>query len=99
QPAHSTLVPYTTLFRSFGVVQWIGATEQAKAMEWMTYGAIAGLVWFWIACIPGVQLDRVFTKPLLLHGWTGVFKAVPFAIWWLRSEEHTSELQSPDHIV
>jgi ethanolamine permease len=67
----------------FGVVQWIGAKEQAKVMEWMTYGAIAGLVWFWIACIPGVNLDRILTRPLLVNGWTGVAKAIPFAIWWL----------------
>ncbi len=67
----------------FGILQWLGAKHQAKAMEWMTYGAIAGLVWFWIACIPGVQLDRILTKPILVNGWAGVIKAIPFAIWWL----------------
>src|SRR6516165_6226556 len=30
----------------FAIVQWVGAHQQAKLMEWMTYGAIAGLVWF-----------------------------------------------------
>ncbi len=67
----------------FAVVQWIGAKEQAKIMEYMTYGAILALVWFWIACIPGVRLERVFTHPLLTDGWSGVLKAIPFAIWWL----------------
>jgi ethanolamine permease len=67
----------------FAVVQWIGAREQAKIMEWMTYGAIVGLVWFWLACIPGVQLDRIWTKPLLVTGWEGAIKAIPYAIWWL----------------
>lgn len=67
----------------FALVQWIGAQHQAKIMEWMTYGAIAGLVWFWLACIPGVQWDRIWTKPLLVHGWGGAIKAIPFAIWWL----------------
>jgi ethanolamine permease len=67
----------------FGIVQWVGAREQAKLMEWMTYGAIAGLVWFWIACIPGVDVSRIFTKPTLVNGWQGVFTAIPFAIWWL----------------
>jgi ethanolamine permease len=67
----------------FAAVQWLGAKEQAKVMEWVTYGAIAGLVWFWIACIPGVDLDRIFTKPTLVNGWAGVMKAIPFAIWWL----------------
>lgn len=67
----------------FAIVQWVGAHQQAKLMEWMTYGAIAGLVWFWIACIPGVQLERIMTKPLLVNGWEGAMKAIPYAIWWL----------------
>src|SRR5262249_32002377 len=41
----------------FAIVQWVGAKEQARIMEWMTYGAIAGLVWFWLACIPGVKWE------------------------------------------
>jgi len=53
---------------AFGVIQWVGAKEQARIMEWLTYGAIAGLVWFWIACIPGVQLERIFTEPILSNG-------------------------------
>lgn len=67
----------------FAVLQWIGARQQAKAMEWMTYGAILALVWFWIACMPAVKLDSIWTQPLLTNGWTGVCKAIPFAIWWL----------------
>ncbi len=67
----------------FALVQWVGAGQQAKIMEWMTYGAIAGLVWFWLACIPGVRLERIWTEPLLLTGWQGAIKAIPYAIWWL----------------
>jgi ethanolamine permease len=67
----------------FALLQWIGAKEQAKIMEWMTYGAIFALAWFWVACIPGVDVQRILTKPLLTDGWTGVLKAIPYAIWWL----------------
>jgi ethanolamine permease len=67
----------------FALVQWIGSKRQAQLMEWMTYGAILALVWFWIACIPAVRLERIFTTPLLTSGWPGVLKAIPFAIWWL----------------
>lgn len=67
----------------FAVIQWIGAQQQAKVMEWMTYGAIAGLVWFWIACLPAVDTSRIFTSAALLGGWSGALKAIPFAIWWL----------------
>jgi ethanolamine permease len=84
----TTRLAMTTLFGlltvvAFAVIQWIGAKEQARLMEWMTYGAIAGLVWFWIAALPGVHLDRVFTTPRLVNGWGGVLKAIPYAIWFL----------------
>jgi ethanolamine permease len=80
--AGTTLFGLVTVI-AFAVVQWIGAKEQAKVMEWMTYGAIFGLVWFWIVSIPGVDLSRIWTKPILLNGWGGAIKAIPYAIWWL----------------
>jgi len=49
----------------FAILQWRGVHAQARIMEWMTYGAIVALVWFWIACIPGINIDRLFTKPIL----------------------------------
>jgi len=68
---------------AFASMQWLGSRVQARVMEVLTYGAILGLVWFWIACIPAVRLDRILTTPLLTDGWMGVLKAIPFAIWWL----------------
>src|SRR5262245_10664153 len=56
-PIITTVAALVTVV-AFGFVQWVGAREQAKIMEWLTYGAILGLVWFWIACIPGVELER-----------------------------------------
>ncbi len=67
----------------FAVLQWWGAGQQAKVMDWMTYGAILGLVWFWVACLPGVRIERLFTEPMLTYGWAGVVKAIPYAIWFL----------------
>src|SRR5262245_55159060 len=67
----------------FALVPWVGSKRQAQLMEWMTYGAIVALVWFWVACVPAVRLERVFTEPLLPEGWAGVLKAIPYAIWWL----------------
>ncbi len=87
----------------FALLQWIGAKEQARIMEWMTYGAIIALVWFWIACIPGVKLERILTEPLLMHGWAGVIKAIPFAIWWLVIIESVAlaaeEAHEPHHSI
>jgi len=67
----------------FFAIQYIGVKQQAVIMLWLTYAAIAALVWFWMAAAPGVSLDRVFTKPLLPSGWSGVLGAVPYALWWL----------------
>ncbi len=67
----------------FAAVQWVGSKRQAQLMEWMTYGAIVALVWFWIACLPVIRLERIFTTPLLTDGWSGALKAIPYAIWWL----------------
>lgn len=87
----------------FALLQWIGAKEQAKVMEWMTYGAILALVWFWIACIPGVDVNRILTKPLLPDGWLGVIKAIPYAIWWLVIIESVAlaaeEAHEPHHSI
>jgi ethanolamine permease len=67
----------------FFVIQYAGVKQQAVIMLWLTYAAIAALVWFWLGAAPGVSLDRVFTKPLLPSGWSGVLGAVPYALWWL----------------
>jgi ethanolamine permease len=82
RPLASTAAALATV-AVFAVVQWVGAREQAKVMEWLTYGAILVLVWFWVACLPGVRLERILTEPLLTRGWEGVLKAIPFAVWWL----------------
>jgi ethanolamine permease len=67
----------------FFAVQYLGVKEQAVIMLWLTYAAIIALVWFWIAAIPGVALDRITSRPLLPGGWSGVLGAVPYALWWL----------------
>ncbi len=67
----------------FFAVQYRGVKGQAVVMLWLTYAAIAALVWFWLACIPGVARERLITAPLLTGGWSGVLGAVPYALWWL----------------
>ena len=67
----------------FLAIQYSGVKQQAVIMLWLTYAAIAALVWFWLGAAPGVSLGRVFTRPLLPSGWSGVLGAVPYALWWL----------------
>src|SRR5258708_10625699 len=86
RPPRSTLFPYTTLFRSIG---WINNC----AMALIKRGDLFTLL----------EWQRQFPDELM-RGQPEVRKlALPFKqceeIASLRSEEHTSELQSPDHIV
>src|SRR5258708_28816138 len=64
RPPRSTLFPYTTLFRSFGMFNVLV----------MSYSRLP------LAMAQDGMLPRVLNNSL-------------------RSEEHTSELQSPDHLV
>src|SRR5258708_27321711 len=87
RPPRSTLFPYTTLFRS--VVS--GAHFQCHLMV----GAeIDGL-----DVTPGPQIPEV--NPMAVFVRKQVLRHDPVLElrWQRRSEEHTSELQSPDHIV
>jgi ethanolamine permease len=62
-----------------------GVKEQSRAMMGMTYGAILGLVIFWIAAATNFSSERVWPNPLLPEGkgWQAVLEAVPYALWWL----------------
>src|SRR5258708_12999024 len=85
-PPRSTLFPYTTLFRSPGRTS-TGANQRADALERRT-AAIC------IRSQPrsaGTAADRVDLCPTPRE-------TLPRATAG-RSEEHTSELHSPDHLV
>src|SRR5438552_4623710 len=91
----STLFPYTTLFRSGVDMASVGKAESQGLP--VAYGG------FWAG--PWNQK----------YGWDDAYQSlrearkrgvVPVVNWWYwgddispRSEEHTSELQSPDHLV
>jgi ethanolamine permease len=69
----------------FFVLHVWGVKEQSWAMMVMTYGAILGLVIFWIAAATEFSWDRVWPDPALpaTKGWNAVLHAVPYALWWL----------------
>jgi ethanolamine permease len=68
----------------FFIHAW-GVKEQSRVMMVMTYGAILGLVIFWIAAGSNFSWSRVWTAPVLPpeKGWKAVLEAVPYALWWL----------------
>jgi len=70
---------------AFFLLQAWGVKEQSWAMVLMTYGAMLGLVIFWIAAATQFSWGRIWTQPLLPSGkgWNAVLEAVPYALWWL----------------
>src|SRR5690348_17839031 len=85
RPPRSTLFPYTTLFRS-GVEGLFGRAESELGTA--NLGFAAGRV--------GFEVLRLVRGRLGLSAEPGVALG---ATWLERSEEHTSELQSPVHLV
>jgi ethanolamine permease len=50
----------------------------------MTWGAIIGLVIFWVAAASHFSWARAWPDPVLpAKGWRAVLEAVPYALWWL----------------
>src|SRR5690348_18119937 len=84
RPPRSTLFPYTTLFRSPLYTPMTKAKRQQLVLTW------AGIGGAWAA--------SVVLEILLLAERSAVPVGVTTAAA-LRSEEHTSELQSPVHLV
>src|SRR5258708_16513696 len=78
RPPRSTLFPYTTLFRSEKVIEYLALTG------------------FWQRAQVG---DFGIAKDLDAFGMQMLSESRSLAIPKSRSEEHTSELQSPDHLV
>src|SRR5256886_7373136 len=85
RPPRSTLFPYTTLFRSFDdrVLQWMHRSHDAARIA-------AAVRTLRDAGIDNISLDLIFALPTMLErDWARD----------LRSEEHTSELQSQSNLV
>src|SRR5688500_20047202 len=82
---HSTLFPYTTLFRStsIGATNWAGGREAAEHLIALGHTRIA--------FVGGTE--RSDSNQARFHGFLAALSAHG------RSEEHTSELQSPCNLV
>src|SRR5258708_11217851 len=83
RPPRSTLFPYTTLFRSNRSCRWSPSVLRRKSRF---------LVPLWRTRNDSQRCREEYGKSSIC------FSGTSFAIPG-RSEEHTSELQSPDHLV
>src|SRR5256885_8790708 len=92
RPPRSTLFPYTTLFRSHRTVK---GECQLHPTEWEVETA---------AMLHAVRLDSLLLQPerdLIIgnNGCPGSLRDADGIADVVRSEEHTSELQSPCNLV
>src|SRR5947208_6786952 len=81
----STLFPYTTLFRSFHAGQINGTSGYEEAAG---QGIVAGI---------NAALSSLGRAPIVFDRAESYIGVMIDDL--VRSEEHTSELQSPDHLV
>src|SRR5258708_10995203 len=88
RPPRSTLFPYTTLFRSNTPSGKVAREDEVKIRSTATANRIPIITTLRAA---RASLDGI--RALKEHG----LNVKPLQEW--RSEEHTSELQSPDHLV
>src|SRR5207244_6385449 len=97
RPSNSTLLPYTTLFRSAGIfsedereiAQFFDRIQAGVTYANRRAGATTG-AW------PGINSFGGWKA----SGSTGRGTGGPYYLQqFMRSEEHTSELQSPDQLV
>src|SRR5258708_22994208 len=92
RPPRSTLFPYTTLFRSgtAGQREPLRSDDTAGVPDASTFGPARDLLLHG-QHVPGGVSKRCFRRvPWIMESQRA---------YRLRSEEHTSELQSPDHLV
>src|SRR5690348_17928417 len=88
RPPTSTLFPYTTLFRSIA----IGCEIRRRELRLLGFQILAELVHDVVARLPALGQLRV-PGAEVLRG------EIEEGVLAQRSEEHTSELQSPVHLV
>src|SRR5256885_12070318 len=88
RPPRSTLFPYTTLFRSVAIFKRRGGREQVVSV------ATAGNARIDRGGVGPIRSVRALDEPQQRHRRHGGGQDQP-----IRSEEHTSELQSPCNIV
>src|SRR3989454_10262293 len=96
RPPRSTLFPYTTLFRSLKLVGWTKAAELAKVArrEGQRFDCAT---WLHKAReLPKEEFKREVERHLTGQE-TEPWEIIYFKLY--RSEEHTSELQSPCNLV
>src|SRR5207248_6238597 len=92
RPPSSTLFPYTTLFRSVPGTTWLPCTDGGARGYRRTLSLRFER---WLSAENNIRRRSDELRPALLRGAGRDIRCAPVG----RSEEHTSELQSPYDLV
>src|SRR3712207_8560171 len=84
RPPRSTLFPYTTLFRSFGLTAGLHSLDAAEVRQWLDSVEAGNL-----------YVNRGITGAIVRRQPFGGWKRSAVG----RSEEHTSEIQARQYLV
>src|SRR4051794_41965838 len=96
RPPRSPLFPYTTLFRSMARRHFPGENPIGKVVRNPHgKGEIVGIV----GDVKHYGLDSEPRAELFMPAWQQPLNGMALIVRTARSEEHTSELQSPVHLV
>src|SRR5207244_13585860 len=94
RPLKYTLFPYTTLFRSADKIKELAATGSLKYLEELRAEFPAAILQLFSISGLGAKKIKALYDKLHISSIEQLREACE-----TRSEEHTSELQSPDHLV
>lgn len=81
-PAIHPVYATVGVFILFILINLIGVKEAAIIELVATILALIGLATFYVAGLPHVKMSNIVNEYSFVNGWTGIFAAIPFAIWF-----------------
>ncbi|SMO57986.1 ethanolamine permease [Melghirimyces algeriensis] len=81
-PAIPTIYATVAIFIFFILINLVGVKGAALIEMVATILALIGLAIYFGAGAPHVELSNIVNEKAFAGGWTGVFAAIPFAIWF-----------------
>lgn len=86
-PSINTVYATVFVFIFFILINMVGIKGAAIIELTATIIALIGLAIYFGAGAPYVKLEYIFNENAMFNGWTGVFMAIPFAIWFYLAVE------------
>jgi len=86
-PAVPAVLAALIAYGIFVIINCLGIEAAAKVELIVTIVAIAGLLLFIGAGAPNIKLNNIFGGDILKGGLSGIFSAIPFAIWFYLAVE------------